>query len=150
MPELKLRVSPFFRQVLFEVLDPVERRLRLQLAVNPDTGPGEDEDLQRAWRESLLEQLRADAKVLRELLGFDSEKGVIALSRARAEALLRSAAAARLTIRESFLSRLTWEALESGEVDVNALGPDEHKPYACYVFLAGLQESLVAQLMPRG
>ncbi|WP_309387696.1 hypothetical protein [Cerasicoccus frondis] len=148
MPRLAIKISPFYIQALLDVVEPIEKRLRLQVAVNLDGAPDDDEILLEAWRDSLLEQLREDASYLIELLNQLSPERPLELSEEDAESALRAASAVRLKIREAFLNRFSEEALERDAVEVAMLSPEEQKPYACFTFLARFQEMLVVQLMP--
>lgn len=148
MPKLHYQISPFFLQALLDVIEPIEKRLRLQVAVELDGAPDDDEDLLDAWRDSLLEQLREDAGYLLELLRRAGPNQTLTLTNEQAESALRAASAVRLKIREVFLTRIPDEALERDGVDVAHLSPEEQKPFLCFDFLNRFQERLVAQLMP--
>ncbi|MGE9295110.1 MAG: hypothetical protein ACQKBV_02320 [Puniceicoccales bacterium] len=118
------------------------------MAVSLEGVPEDDELLLEAWRDSLLEQLEEDVNALLELIGKFGPGETVHLTDAQADGALRAAAAIRLKIREVFLNGLPNQALETGNVDLARLSPDQHKPYACYSFLAGFQEAICAQLMP--
>lgn len=148
MPKLTFKIAPFYLQALLDVVEPIERRLRLQTAVSLDAADDDDDDLLNCWRESLLEQLREDAKYLIGLLQAMGPGEELTLTDAEADSALRAASAVRLKIREAFLANISERALETGKVNLSLLGPEEHKPYACYNFLARFQETLVVQLMP--
>ncbi|WP_309396617.1 hypothetical protein [Cerasicoccus maritimus] len=148
MPKLAIKISPFYIQALLDVVEPIEKRFRLQLAVNMDGAPDDDEILLEAWRDSLLDQLREDSSYLIELLNQLLPEHPVELSEEDAESALRAASAVRLKIREAFLSRFTEYDLERDLVEPANLGPEEQKPYICYTFLARFQEMLIVQLMP--
>lgn len=148
MPRLHYKISPIFRQALIEVIEPIEKRFQLQVAVDLEGAPDDDEDLLDAWRDSLLEQLREDAHFLLELLQRTDAEENLTLSEKETESALRAAAAVRLKIREAFLHRIPDEVLECDGVDISSLGLEEQKPFLCYDFLYRFQERLVAQLMP--
>jgi len=148
MPKLQYKISPFFLQALLDVIEPIEKRLRLQVAVDLNNASDDDEDLLEAWRDSLLEQLREDAKYLLELLQQVDSKQTLTLSDEQAESALRAASAVRLKIREAFLSHIPDEKLEQDGVDIGRLSPEEQKPFLCFDFLYRFQERLIAQIMP--
>ncbi|MEO0795020.1 MAG: hypothetical protein AAFX93_07660 [Verrucomicrobiota bacterium] len=148
MPEIDFRLSPFFLQALKDVLEPVSKSLRLQVAIKLRATPDDDELLEEAWRDSLLEHLNEDLAELLQLLEELSGESVLRISDGQAESLLRAASAIRLKIREVFLSELSEYDLEQGSINVAKLRPEQHKPYACFGFLASFQERLVVQLMP--
>ncbi|GHC07250.1 hypothetical protein [Cerasicoccus arenae] len=148
MPKLSIQISPHFLQALMDVVEPIEQRLHLQVAISLDSVPDDDELLLEAWRDSLLEQLREDGEYLIHLLRKMLSEESLTLTDEEAESTLRAASAIRLKIREVFLSRFSEEALERDQVDMARLGPEERKPYLCFMFLARFQEALVAQLMP--
>jgi len=148
MPELSFQLNPFFLQALREIIEPINERFRLAVAVSLEGAPDDDDLLLDAWRESLLEQLRADVEQLIALIGKMGPGEVISLSESEAESAMRAAAAIRLKIREVFLSDIPSRALERGGIDIARLSPEQQKPFACYNFLAAFQETLCAQLMP--
>lgn len=148
MPKLALKISPFYVQALLDVIEPIEKRLRLQVAIDMNGAPDDDEILLEAWRDSLLEQLREDASYLVEVLNQMTPEHPVEFSEADAESALRAASAVRLKIREAFLSRFSEQALERDMIEADALRPEEHKPFMCYSFLARFQEMLVVQLIP--
>ncbi|MGE9296512.1 MAG: hypothetical protein ACQKBV_09525, partial [Puniceicoccales bacterium] len=67
MPELTIKLNPFFLQALREVIEPINERFRLGVAVSLEGVPEDDELLLEAWRDSLLEQLEEDVNALLEL-----------------------------------------------------------------------------------
>jgi len=149
MPELTIKLNPFFRQALREIIEPIEKRFQLSLAVSLEGAPTDDDELLTTWRDDLIEQLRADVNRLQEILARSTPEGdTITLSEGEADAALRAASAVRLKIHEVFLDDISDQALESGEVDIAGLSPEQHKPFACYSFLAGFQEWLCTQMMP--
>lgn len=148
MPKLHFKISPFFLQALLDVIEPIEKRFQLQVAVNLDGAPEDDEELLEAWRDSLLEQLREDAKCLVELIQQTHPDHTLTLTEQQADSALRAASAIRLKIREVFLRQIPDRLLEQDQVDLHKLSPELQKPFLCYDFLYRFQERLIAQLMP--
>ena len=146
MPEINIRVSHYFVESLSHLLERIAKTLRSELAISVRLVE-QDEDLTAAWEEGLLEQLQDDCRKLMALFrGNQLGKTAVELDSDSADSILRAASAVRIRIRETFLNGLSEEDLEQGEVDFYSLEPDIQQTYACYVFLAGIQEQLVAQL----
>lgn len=148
MPELNIKISSFFVETLTELIDRITKTLQGDLVL--DIEPLDDDpDLAEAWREGLLESLREDCQFLLSLVNhekFGQDK--MTFGDDKAEAILRASAAVRLKIQQTFLVDIAGEDLETGEVDFYSLKPDVQKVFACYVFLANLQEIILQELNP--
>lgn len=149
MPELHLRISPVFLTTFRELVEGFVRHVGVQLSVQPQGPDPEDEDMMDAWREGLLASVRDDCAQLMALMkdsGLGREK--VVLEEENALAVIRACSAVRLKIQQLFLKPYGEEQLEEGELDFDEMGPELQQVYACYVFLAGLQELLVHEVDP--
>lgn len=132
-----------------DMVEEASRAGAVQPVVKPRL-PEDDEELDEFWRESLLEQLRADCDELLEQLGsFGEGSHQLAMTPEQAEALLRASSAVRLKIRELHLSDIPDESLEEGFCNLESLPLDTRRNYMCYAFLASLQATLIAELDQR-
>lgn len=141
------------------VVDPAVRRVMAGLVAamstrglwrEPATGlPVDDPDLRQAWIADLRAEAREDAARLRNLLEDERfGRRPVDLSEEEAESLVRACSTVRLRLRETGLSCLSDEALESGGIRLTRLPAEERRLYACYLFLAGLQSLLISHLDP--
>jgi len=122
--------------------------LRPELAVASPPPDGEPE-FSDVWKRDLLEHQNSDIGAFLAL--FDSEfftTGVLPLDPTNSEAILRACAAVRLRLHAKHLAPLGEEALESGEVPLDAMPAPQRRAFAAYVFLATLQELIVQHLDP--
>ncbi len=149
MPELHLRISPVFLTTFLELVENFSRHIGVQLAVNLEGPDEDDEDLLEAWREGLLNAAREDCEQLITLMkdsGLGRQK--VVLTEEKALAILRACSAVRLKIHQLFLKSYGDEQLEEGGLDFEEMEPELQQVYACYIFLAGLQELLITELDP--
>ncbi|QYY36035.1 hypothetical protein [Ruficoccus sp. ZRK36] len=147
MPEIHLHVSPIFLTTFRDLVEGFTRHVGVQLAVQADGPDPDDEDLMEAWREGLLETVRDDCAQLMLLLndsGLGQDK--VVLSEEAALSVLRACSAVRLKIQQLFLKPYGDEQLEEGELDFDEMSIELQQVYACYIFLAGLQEVLIQEL----
>jgi hypothetical protein len=142
----------------FEIADNFRRDLRRALRENfetilggcryPVSGEVEDPELDAIWRSTLREQLREDFEIMLQFCehtGFGA--GEMHIREQQAESVLRSASAIRLFLREAVFKDVTDEQLENGLLLMKSIPEEERFYFACYMFLAGIQELLVAALM---
>ena len=114
-----------------------------------DHTPDHEDEFASGWAEELLKSQNDDLGVLLRLFGKEFfADGVIALDPLNAEAVVRACAAVRLKLRERHFAKLDDEALETGEVDLDALPAKLRTAFAAYVFLATLQEVIIQHLDP--
>lgn len=142
--KLNLEVVAPLLDVIKAVADELEPRLALGLNV-----PGEDNEFKEGWETELLAGQTSD---IQKLLGmFDRDfftTGIIAFDPSNCEPILRACSALRLGMRESRLTLLGDENLESNEVPLAAMPETERKAFSAYIFLATLLELLVHHLDP--
>lgn len=149
MPEIQFRISPVFLVTFTELVETLTRQVGLQLAVQVNGPEDEDEIMLEAWRDSLIHSVREDCEKLLSLFkdtGFGQQNVII--SEEVALGILRACSAVRLKIQQLFLKKFDESELEEGNLDFHQLDPDTQQVYACYVFLAGLQETLVQEIEP--
>lgn len=149
MPELRFKLHPQVAEAVRETVEAVALGLRNRPA--RELPPAGDPELEKAWRENLLELLRGDMDRLLALLGregFGSEP--VRLSEEEADRTMRACSAVRLRLRETVLAEVEDHELETGEIRTERLEPYQQQAYGCYVFLAGLQEVLVRNLLADG
>ena len=142
--KLHLEVVAPLLDVIKAVADDLEPRLALDLNV-----PGEDNDFKEGWETELLAGQTSDIQMLLGM--FDREffsTGTIAFDPTNCEPILRACSALRLRLRETQLTALGDENLESNEVPLAEMSEEQRKVFATYVLLATLQELLVHHLDP--
>jgi hypothetical protein len=118
------------------------------LPSSPDLG-AVDHELRESWHDELLVTHRSELQFFKDL--FDESfhaTGVIEFPEEACEAVVRACAGVRLKLRTEVLKSVADEALEGGEVDLQALPPDERTGFMAYVFLASFQEVLIRHMDP--
>lgn len=129
------------------IVDSVSRSLQRKPAIALRLGDEADEDLREAWTQGLLESLQNDLDALNDLfMELGAGAGVLEVSDEQSERILRAASALRLRLRESCFRDIPEEALETGKVDFRKLSPEDQRVYGVYLFLAHLQEQLIAEI----
>ncbi|MCC5023108.1 MAG: hypothetical protein J6386_10110 [Candidatus Synoicihabitans palmerolidicus] len=96
-----------------------------------------DADLREPWREELVQGQNGDVATLLAL--FDSDffaSGVVNFAEDNADCILRACAAVRLRLRDRFLTDISDEMLECGDVDLDDLPEGDRRAFMCYLFLA--------------
>lgn len=144
MNRITLQFSPRFLAAVHPLLVDLCKALQLRTARDFNL-PEDDPVLSGAWFDGLLEALGADC---RELLGLLDKalaaEGRLSVTAETADAVMRAASAMRLHLRATRLVDIDDESLETGAVDFERLKPEARDAFAAYVFLAGLQESLIS------
>jgi hypothetical protein len=139
---LSLPVVAPLLDVIKSVADSLRGQLAAPLAMNEL-----DPEFRDAWTGELLANQTDD---LTRLLGlFDSEffsTGLIGFDEDNADAIVRACAAVRLHLRTRFLTGLTDETLETGDVELADLDEPVRKAFMCYLFLATVQELIIQHL----
>lgn len=104
-------------------------------------------DLRETWHDELLESQNNAIAVLHGLFDDEfEESGIIGFDADNAEPVLRASAALRLRLRERFLTALSEDVLESGDLEVDSLEEPARRAFMCYLFLATLQELIIQHL----
>lgn len=146
MKRVEIKLSQPIVAPLLDFVKPIAEELHDEVVIElrfPDTDP----HFQEAWKEDLVEGQTMDAKVFMGLFGSEFfETGTIVVDETNADSVLRATAAIRLKLRIAFLSDVSDEVLESGEVPFDDLGQREQQAYACYLFLATVQEIVIQHL----
>lgn len=146
MKRIEVKLSLGVVAPLLDVIKAVEDSLDNELAA-PLAMDRVDDDLRDDWRDELIAAQNGDVRNLLAL--FDSEffaSGVVNFDEDNADAILRSCAAVRLRLRDGFLSELSDEMLESGEVIIDELPEPDRRFFMCYLFLATVQELVIEHL----
>jgi hypothetical protein len=118
------------------------------LPASPDLG-AVDHELRESWHDELLVTYRSELQFFKDL--FDESfhaTGVIEFPEEACEAVVRACAGVRLKLRTEVLKSVDDEALEGGEVDLQALPPDERTGFMAYVFFASFQEVMIRHMDP--
>ncbi len=140
--KLSLSVVEPLLEVIKAAVDSLGRDLAAPLAMT-----GLENEFQDEWTGELLAGQNED---LRALLGlFDDQfpfNGVIVFDEDNAEAVVRACSAVRLRLRARFLTGLTDEILEGGDVELAKLGEEVRTAFMCYLFLATIQELIIQHL----
>jgi hypothetical protein len=146
MKKIEIKLSQPIVAPLLDFVKPLADGLREDLAFNPKF-PDADPQFQESWREDLLEAQTSDATVFMGLFDRDFfESGNIEIDEENGDAVLRAAAAIRLKLRVEFLKDVPDEVLEHGDVPFEGLSFPEQQAYACYLFLATIQEIVIQHL----
>ncbi|MDD3180386.1 MAG: hypothetical protein PHQ04_08545 [Opitutaceae bacterium] len=150
MKSIEVRLNLEVVAPLLDLIKAAADGLKEELAITAVV-PDSDADFADGWRQELLQDQTGDIQVLLRVFGREFfANGIIALDASNSEAVLRACSAVRLRLKSGLLQRMEDEVLESGEVPVQKLTEDEHKAFACYVFLATLQELIIEHLDPSG
>lgn len=146
MKKIEIKLSQPVVAPLLDFVKPLADGLRDDLAFKlqfPDADPQFQED----WRDELLGAQGDDAGVFMGLFDHEFfESGNIEIDEDNADAVLRAAAAIRLKLRMEFLKDVPDEVLEKGDVPFEGLSFPEQQAYACYLFLATIQEIIIQHL----
>ncbi|HLS27004.1 MAG TPA: hypothetical protein VK041_00010 [Opitutales bacterium] len=146
MKKIEIKLSQGVVAPLLDFVKTVRESLRDELVVGVDFSDS-DPELQEIWREDLLEALGGDLTVFMALFDRDFfESGKIVIDEESADGVLRAAAALRLKIRTDFLTSVTDEVLEQGDVPFQEMSLQEQQAYGCYLFLATIQEVVIQSI----
>lgn len=146
MKKIEIKLSQQVVAPLLDFVKPLAHGLGEALAFDPEF-PDNDPQFQEDWRDDLLQEQDNDGQVFMAL--FDREffeSGNIDIDEENADAILRAAAAIRLNVRLNFLKEVSDEVLEQGDVPYEGMDPGEQQAYACYLFLATIQEIVIQHL----
>ncbi len=148
MKRVEVRLNLEAVAPLLDVIKDAADDLQPALAVAPQV-PDHDAEFSDGWKRELLQGQNSDISVFLALFGSEFFiTGVVPLDPTNSEAILRSCSAVRLRLRAKHLQPLGDEALESGDVPLDAMPDTQRKAFAAYVFLATLQELIVQHLDP--
>jgi hypothetical protein len=148
MKRVEVRLNLEAVAPLLDAIKEAADDLRPELATAA-AAPAAEPEFSEGWKRELLEGQNSDIGAFLAL--FDREffaTGVLPLDPTNSEAILRACAAVRLRLHAKHLAPLGEEALESGEVPLDAMPPPQRRAFAAYVFLATLQELIVQHLDP--
>jgi hypothetical protein len=146
MKRVEVKLSLPVVAPLLDVIKSAADSLQSQLA-SPLAIDDLDAEFHEHWTGELLTGQNDEVKTLLAL--FDSEffsNGVIGFDEENAEAIVRACSAVRLRLRAGFLSAVTDETLEGGDVELMALEEPVRKAFMCYLFLATIQELIIQHL----
>lgn len=146
MKKIEIKLSQPIVAPLLDFIKTLTEDLRGELVFEPRF-PDSEPDLQESWREDLIEAQGQDLDGFMAL--FDREffeSGNVVINDKNADSILRSAAVIRLKIRNEFLGDISDEVLEKGDVPFEGLPLQEQQGYACYLFLATIQEIVIQHL----
>lgn len=148
MKRIEIKLSRPVVAPLVDFLKPSFKELDSRLALDPRL-PGEDPAFEETWRKDLLAVQSADAARFQTLFDREfEENGTIRVDEDGAGSILRAAASLRLFLRLGHLRDLPDEALEKGDLAFESLSPTAAQAYACYLFLATIQEIVIQHLEP--
>lgn len=133
---------------LVEFILPLLDTENCDLPAGPDLG-AVDHELRESWHEELLVTHRSELQFFKDLFdeGFHAT-GAIGFPEEACEAVVRACAGVRLRLRTEVLKSIGDEALEGGEVDLQALPVNERTGFMAYLFLASFQEVLIRHMDP--
>ena len=146
MKKIEIKLSQEIVAPLLDFVKPLAAELREDLSFQPQF-PDADPEFQEDWREELLSVQGEAGEVFMGL--FDREffeSGTIEIDEENADPILRASAALRIKLRLHFLKDVPDEVLEQGDVPFEGMSPPEQQAYACYLFLATIQEIVIQHL----
>lgn len=146
MKRIEVKLSLPVVAPLLDVIKSAADGLGGALAVTPAIVE-QDGDFRGAWTDELLQSQNADVNALLALFNGDFfADGVVAFDEDNAEAIVRACAAVRLRLRSQYLTALTEDILESGDVELSQLEEPLRKAFMSYLFLATVQELIIQHL----
>ena len=143
MTTLDLRFPPEVRSVLAELARMLADAA--PAAILAHTRPPEDEepDFTELWLAGLHRGIDADTDAARRLLDRpDFGQDPVDIAEDEALRALRGFAALRLALRETALSALPDDSLETGKLDRRKLRAAQRHAYACYAALGEIEGAL--------
>lgn len=143
---IRLRLSAWMVQLVWTVLEQLPENPAECLALPAHLLPGDDEDLQEAWQQSLAEHLEDDLGLLRKIFARLRANGIADLDAEAAETFLRAATAVRLNLRRTALSDVPDHDLQTDATNVETLPEAAQPAYACYLLLVDIQGQVIAQI----
>ncbi len=147
MKKIEINLEQSVIAPLLDFIKPLVEEFGNDLVVKPDLPPDADADLREWWTENLMDTLANDAEALMHL--FDRrffESGTIEVNPENADSVLRASAAIRLRLRDRALKRFSDEDLEKGELNYYGMSQEEQRSYACYIFMATIQEVIIEHM----
>jgi hypothetical protein len=147
MKKIEIKLKQDAIAPLLDFIKPFADRLKEAPDIDPQLPDDVDPEMSESWIRDLEEHLARDSGTLMSI--FDQrfmEEGTIEITPENADPVLRASAAIRLRLRRDHLNGLPDEALEKGELDFEKLSPETRRGYACYLFLAGIQEVVIDHL----
>lgn len=146
MKKVEIKLSQPIVAPLLDFVKPIADDLRDELVFQPRF-PDSDPQFQEAWKEDLLEAQGDDSAIFMGLFDHDFfETGNIVIDEKNANGVLRATAAIRLKLRADCLNEISDEILEKGDVPFEEMKLHEQQGYACYLFLATIQEIVIKHL----
>lgn len=146
MKRIEIKLSQPIVAPLLDFVKPIADELREDLVFEP-CFPDSDPQFQEVWKEDLIQAQAEDAGAFMTL--FDREffeTGNIVIDEENADPVLRATAAIRLKLRNGYMKEVPDEVLEKGDVQFEDLAFPEQQAYACYLFLATIQEIVIKHL----
>ena len=149
MVNIDIELDPHLIVAMLEMVQAANGAMRNRLLIKPQL-PEDDPDLQDAWEEGLLEDLKGDCQTLLNLLQSNHfGQGQLRIEDDTAEGVLRACSVIRMKLRMTGLRDLSDSALEEGDIDILELPMDQQRCFACYLFLAHLQSLIIQELDPQ-
>jgi hypothetical protein len=146
MKKVEIKLSQPIVAPLLDFVKPIAEELRDEL-VFPPRFPDADPEFQEAWREELIEVQGGDSSSFMALFDRDFfETGTIVVTESNANGVLRATAAIRHKLRADFLHEVPNELLEKGDAPFDEMTLHQQQGYACYLFLATIQEIVIQHL----
>jgi len=147
MKKIEIKLNQDALAPLLDHIKPLAEEIKDQLVVDTHLHTDMEPDLSEAWKNDLRETLGSDSDALMNL--FDRrffEEGVIEITPDNADPVLRASAAIRLRLRLGPLKKFPDESLEGGNLAYEKMTRDEQRSYACYLFLASIQEVVIEHM----
>lgn len=146
MPNFFFKIDQNLLPIFVDQIRHISESLKEELAIEIQFSDN-DQELSSSWENSLIENLQVDCHNLLLLLENKSfgQKSIY-LDIELSECVLRACSAIRHKLRSTFLAEISDADIELCELNLTQLPSKTRKPYACYVFLAYLQESIIQSM----
>ena len=146
MNAIEIRLDPGMVSSLLDVIRPSMDHLESNLATDAKS-PDEDPMMVDIWRHDLLASQRDDVTVIQALFGPNFMlTGAAVIEPEDMDRVLRACSALRLRLRETILSPLADEQLESGNLEGIDWTHELRIGYGAYALFASLQELIISQV----
>lgn len=146
MLNISFTIDPYLIPILIEQINGICSTFENTLAIDIKF-PDDDPDISEYWQKSLLADLQYDCQNLLSLVNNETfGQEPISLEIDFAEAVSRACSAIRHKLKSDYLKTISNDDLESNNPNLTQIPNNLVQPYACFFFLASLQEAIVQGL----
>lgn len=150
MSSINIELSRDILSALTKLIESISVMFKHNLAFDAIV-PMDDSDLAVAWKQDLMKQLQLDCDYLIHIpisQDIGDNNNIVSLDEKGIEVTLRVASTIRFKLRTVFFAELTDEDLEDVMQTSANIPKYLEKPFTCYQFITGLQESLIKAIEP--